>query len=273
VLAVLTEAGVDAESALLGAPPSARGAEGGGTDTVHGGSATARLQSRLLAIPLADALDQLLAETGTPAGADRHAWAAASPGARPEYQAQEAAVARRRAARRAEQWRYAPTVALTGYVAGQGFDQRFGRAVDPAAWFARSYVALSVSVPVLDGGARAARVAQGRLREAQGRTALDSLARTIAYERDSARARTAEAEAALDLQREAESLARETLRIARVRERAGRGTPDDTAAAIEALSQAELAVAEAIHDVLVARLDERRAAGAVDPGRPGVGRP
>lgn len=153
-----------------------------------------------------------------------------------------------KAALRQAKAEYAPTASLSG--------QTYNGASHPPLGAAGSQVGVSISLPVLDGGRRSAQVAENA-------AALDKT--RVEYERSALMAQDDVANAWRELQaartnvQTAESAltaAQENLRVARLRERAGKGIELETLDALSVLASArEMALrAQARVDLAVAGL-------------------
>lgn len=172
---------------------------------------------------------------------------------RPDVIAAKARVDEAAAALRQAKAEYAPTASLSG--------QTYNGASNPQLGNAGSQISLSISLPILDGGSRSALVAENA-------AALDKA--QVDYERTALMAQADVANAWRELQaartnvQTAESAlaaARENLRVARLRERAGKGIELETLDALSVLAFARETALRAQARVDLAAAGVHHAAG------------
>jgi outer membrane protein TolC len=172
---------------------------------------------------------------------------------RPDVLAAKARIDAADAALRQAKAEYAPTAALSG--------QTYNGASNPQLGAAGSQVSLSISLPLLDGGSRSAQAAEAAA--ARDKAHVDYERATLMAQADVANAWRELQAAQSNTQTAASGLAAavENLRVARLRERAGKGIQLETLDALSLLASArETALrAQARLDLAVAGL--RHAAG------------
>lgn len=74
---------------------------------------------------------------------------------------------------------YIPTIALTGYAGGIGYQEKFGHFFHTRAasrnWFGNCFIGLSVNIPIFDGGAKRLRIRQHRYEAEQAANSAEVL--------------------------------------------------------------------------------------------------
>jgi outer membrane protein TolC len=177
---------------------------------------------------------------------------------RPEFRAFEMSAQSYEAQRKAQAWRWAPTLSAFGSARVFNYDNFVGQ---NHAWA----VGAQLDWALFDGGARDAQrhLAAAELLEAQARAEVlrESIRDDLANGRGQLETKKRGVEAA---QRSVE-LAKETLELVRVQYEAGVGTQLDLLQAQDAVVEAHLGLAQAHFDIAAADLALRHAAGTFPP--------
>jgi outer membrane protein TolC len=178
---------------------------------------------------------------------------------RPEFRALQLSVDAANAQRRAQGWRWAPTLSAFGNARRFNYDNFAG---DRYAWA----VGGQLDFVLYDGGVRDALRHQAAAQAAEARARAEVLRDTIRDDLANSRRLLETKASAREAAERSVSLARETLELVRTQYEAGSATQVDLLQAQDSLVAAREALAQAHFDLAVADLTLRRAAGTF-PGK------
>lgn len=159
------------------------------------------------------------------------------------------------------QVQYMPTIDFNGNVRRSGAGNEFSRVFNSQNWFGSSLIGISMSIPIFDGFAKAARIQKNRVQINQLENQKLFLTESIQNELFTAKTNLKNDFDLLKVQEENVALAQEVYRVAKVKYQEGVGSNLEVVEADAALVQAEINYLAALYDGLISKVELERALG------------
>lgn len=159
------------------------------------------------------------------------------------------------------QVQYMPTIDFNGNVRRSGAGNEFNRVFNSQNWFGSSLIGISMSIPIFDGFAKAARIQKNRVQINQLENQKLFLTESIQNELFTAKINLKNDFDLLQVQEENVALAQEVYRVAKVKYQEGVGSNLEVVEADAALVQAEINYLAALYDGLISKVELERALG------------
>jgi outer membrane protein len=129
--------------------------------------------------------------------------------------------------------------------------------------FPSSYIGLTLNVPIYSGGQRSARVKQSEITVLKGRNSLNGLRNGLNLQAEQAKIIYLNSLQSLNNQKRNQDLAREVLRVSKIKYQQGVGSSIEVTQAQTALESADNTYVQSLYDALVSRVDLDRAYGKI----------
>jgi len=160
---------------------------------------------------------------------------------------------------------YMPKINFVGNVRRSGAGNELDRVYNRANWFGSSLVGVSMSVPIFDGFAKAARIQKNRVQLNQLENQRSFLKESFKSELYAAKANLRNDLTVLDVQQANMQLATEVYQIARIKYKEGIGSNLEVVEADAALIAAEINYLGALYDGLISKINLEKALGVLKP--------
>jgi outer membrane protein len=159
------------------------------------------------------------------------------------------------------QSQYMPKIDFIGNARRSGAGNELGRVFNSNNWFGSSLVGVSMSVPIFDGFAKAARIQKNRVQINQLENQRLFLKESFKSELYTAKANLKNDLNILDVQEENLKLAQEVFQIARIKYNEGIGSNLEVVEADASLIEAEINYLGALYDGLISKVNLEKALG------------
>ncbi|MFC5192904.1 TolC family protein [Algoriphagus aquatilis] len=156
---------------------------------------------------------------------------------------------------------YMPKINLVGNARRSGAGNEWGTVFSSDNWFGSSLIGVSMSVPIFDGFAKAARIQKNRVQINQLENQRMFLKETFKNELYTAKANLKNDLSILDVQKENLKLAEEVYQIARIKYNEGIGSNLEVVEADASLIEAEINYLGALYDGLISKVNLEKALG------------
>jgi outer membrane protein TolC len=156
---------------------------------------------------------------------------------------------------------YMPKIDFIGNVRRSGAGNELDRVYNKANWFGSSLVGVSMSVPIFDGFAKAARIQKNRVQLNQLENQRSFLKESFKSELYAAKANLRNDLNVLGVQQANMQLATEVYQIARIKYKEGIGSNLEVVEADAALIAAEINYLGALYDGLISKINLEKALG------------
>jgi outer membrane protein TolC len=160
---------------------------------------------------------------------------------------------------------YMPKINFIGNARRSGAGNELNTVFSNDNWFGSSLLGLSMSVPIFDGFAKAARIQKNRVQINQLENQRSFLKESFQSELYNAKANLRNDLTILDVQEANLELATEVYQIARIKYKEGVGSNLEVVEADAALIQAEINYLGAIYDGLISKINLEKALGLLKP--------
>lgn len=160
---------------------------------------------------------------------------------------------------------YMPKIDFIGNVRRSGAGNELDRVFNKANWFGSSLVGVSMSVPIFDGFAKAARIQKNRVQLNQLENQRSFLKESFKSELYAAKANLRNDLNVLEVQQANMQLATEVYQIARIKYKEGIGSNLEVVEADAALIAAEINYLGALYDGLISKINLEKALGVLKP--------
>jgi len=160
---------------------------------------------------------------------------------------------------------YMPKINFVGNVRRSGAGNELDRVYNRANWFGSSLVGVSMSVPIFDGFAKAARIQKNRVQLNQLENQRSFLKESFKSELYAAKANLRNDLTVLEVQQANMQLATEVYQIARIKYKEGIGSNLEVVEADAALIAAEINYLGALYDGLISKINLEKALGVLKP--------
>jgi outer membrane protein TolC len=160
---------------------------------------------------------------------------------------------------------YMPKINFIGNARRSGAGNELNTVFSNDNWFGSSLLGLSMSVPIFDGFAKAARIQKNRVQINQLENQRSFLKESFQSELYNAKANLRNDLSILDVQEANLELATEVYQIARIKYKEGVGSNLEVVEADAALIQAEINYLGAIYDGLISKINLEKALGLLKP--------
>lgn len=159
------------------------------------------------------------------------------------------------------QSQYMPKIDFIGNARRSGAGNELGRVFNSNNWFGSSLIGVSMSVPIFDGFAKAARIQKNRVQINQLENQRLFLKESFKSELYTAKANLKNDLNILDVQEENLKLAQEVFQIARIKYNEGIGSNLEVVEADASLIEAEINYLGALYDGLISKVNLEKALG------------
>lgn len=159
------------------------------------------------------------------------------------------------------QSQYMPKIDFIGNARRSGAGNELGRVFNSSNWFGSSLIGVSMSVPIFDGFAKAARIQKNRVQINQLENQRLFLKESFKSELYTAKANLKNDLNILDVQEENLKLAQEVFQIARIKYNEGIGSNLEVVEADASLIEAEINYLGALYDGLISKVNLEKALG------------
>ncbi len=157
---------------------------------------------------------------------------------------------------------YYPVFSLYGYAAGLGQTDALGEfAGGDNVWFPWVYAGARLTVPLFDGTQKRTAIRRQRLELERRENTLLDLRQDIHYELTNTATQLQHARKAVDVQRENLGIANQVVQQTKIRHAQALATTGDVLDAEATLRDTQLNYLQALHDLMIARLEWERATG------------
>ncbi len=156
---------------------------------------------------------------------------------------------------------YMPKINLVGNARRSGAGNEWGTVFSSDNWFGSSLIGVSMSVPIFDGFAKAARIQKNRVQINQLENQRLFLKESFKNELYTAKANLKNDLSILDVQEENLKLAQEVFQIARIKYNEGIGSNLEVVEADASLIEAEINYLGALYDGLISKVNLQKALG------------
>jgi len=156
---------------------------------------------------------------------------------------------------------YMPKINLVGNARRSGAGNEWGTVFSSDNWFGSSLIGVSMSVPIFDGFAKAARIQKNRVQINQLENQRMFLKESFKNELYTAKANLKNDLSILDVQKENLKLAEEVYQIARIKYNEGIGSNLEVVEADASLIEAEINYLGALYDGLISKVNLEKALG------------
>lgn len=156
---------------------------------------------------------------------------------------------------------YMPKINLVGNARRSGAGNELGTVFSSDNWFGSSLIGVSMSVPIFDGFAKAARIQKNRVQINQLENQRLFLKESFKTELYTAKANLKNDLSILDVQEENLKLAQEVYQIARIKYNEGIGSNLEVVEADASLIEAEINYLGALYDGLISKVNLEKALG------------
>jgi outer membrane protein TolC len=160
---------------------------------------------------------------------------------------------------------YMPKINFVGNVRRSGAGNELDRVYNRANWFGSSLVGVSMSVPIFDGFAKAARIQKNRVQLNQLENQRSFLKESFKSELYAAKSNLRNDLTVLEVQQANMQLATEVYQIARIKYKEGIGSNLEVVEADAALIAAEINYLGALYDGLISKINLEKALGVLKP--------
>jgi outer membrane protein TolC len=160
---------------------------------------------------------------------------------------------------------YMPKINFVGNVRRSGAGNELDRVYNRSNWFGSSLVGVSMSVPIFDGFAKAARIQKNRVQLNQLENQRSFLKESFKSELYAAKANLRNDLTVLEVQQANMQLATEVYQIARIKYKEGIGSNLEVVEADAALIAAEINYLGALYDGLISKINLEKALGVLKP--------
>lgn len=160
---------------------------------------------------------------------------------------------------------YMPRINFVGNARRSGAGNDLDRVFSQVNWFGSSLIGVSMSVPIFDGFAKAARIQKNRVQINQLENQRNFLKESFKNELSATKATLKNDLSLLKVQEENLQLAKEVYQIARIKYKEGVGSNLEVVEADAALIQAEINYLGAIYDGLISKINLEKALGLLKP--------
>jgi len=160
---------------------------------------------------------------------------------------------------------YMPKINFVGNVRRSGAGNELDRVYNRANWFGSSLVGVSMSVPIFDGFAKAARIQKNRVQLNQLENQRSFLKESFKSELYAAKSNLRNDLTVLEVQQANMQLATEVYQIARIKYKEGIGSNLEVVEADAALIAAEINYLGALYDGLISKINLEKALGVLQP--------
>jgi outer membrane protein TolC len=160
---------------------------------------------------------------------------------------------------------YMPKINFIGNARRSGAGNELDRVFNKSNWFGSSLVGLSMSVPIFDGFAKAARIQKNRVQLNQLENQRSFLKESFKSQLHAAKANLRNDLNILEVQEANLQLATEVYQIARIKYKEGIGSNLEVVNADAALIEAEINYLGALYDGLISRINLEKALGVLQP--------
>lgn len=160
---------------------------------------------------------------------------------------------------------YMPRINFIGNARRSGAGNELNTVFNSSNWFGSSLVGLSMSVPIFDGFAKAARIQKNRVQLNQLENQRSFLKESFKNELFIAKVNLRNDLNILDLQQENLTLASEVYQIARIKYKEGIGSNLEVVEADASLIEAEINFLGALYDGLISKINLEKALGLLNP--------
>ncbi len=160
---------------------------------------------------------------------------------------------------------YMPKINFIGNARRSGAGNELDRVFNKSNWFGSSLVGVSMSVPIFDGFAKAARIQKNRVQLNQLENQRSFLKESFKSQLYAAKANLRNDLNILEVQEANLQLATEVYQIARIKYKEGIGSNLEVVNADAALIEAEINYLGALYDGLISKINLEKALGVLQP--------
>jgi len=157
--------------------------------------------------------------------------------------------------------RFYPTLSLNGSYTSSYQNNTFGNLY--SANFPSSYFGLTLNVPIFSGGQRINQYRQAKITVEKSQNDLAAVKNGILFQADAAHIRYINSLKSLDNQKQNQALAKEVLRVSKIKYQQGVGSSIEVTQAQTDLETADNNYIQALYDALVNKVDLQKAYGQI----------